>query len=476
MNLMFTYPNTNNLVCRNKIISFSLSNTKRIASLFFILQYSILFISAKTWQPVGSGVKVSEGSSSWIIYDFVVYRNELYVVGDFQTNGKGDSINYIAKFNGNDWEKLGAGTKTKWGIESACVFNNKLFVGGDVLCSDGKYSKGIACWDGTIWNHLGEGLSGVVKVMEVYKNELYVGGLFDSAGTKIVNNIARWNDTIWKDVGGGVTGVAIIWPAPIPEVNILFKYNSLLLVGGNFNFVNQTENWGFATWDGEIWGGKFPGLSDRPNLEFYRNRLYSGAEGIYRLDSTSSIEYKIAEFGAGCFQVYNNELYVGGIGDSIGGIKIRNIARWNDTVWQDVGGGTGSTPFETSGAIKAMIVFDSSLYIAGDFTEAGGRQISGVARLDMTIKPGVKESISTHPLVQVISNPSTGEVFVKLQTPEGGLFEILDLNGKKILSQMARSSMRIGIEHLPSGLYLYRFSTSSGKVSRGKVVKVFGLQ
>src|SRR3990167_9270887 len=158
--------------------------TKKIIFLYLLLQLSILYTSAQSWQPVGSGLNK-------YVSEFVVYKNQLYATGIFEKNGNGDTLNGLAKFNGSDWERVSI--SAKGGIGPACVFNNKLILGGEILCSDGKYSNRIASWDGTNWNHLGKGLSSSSwsSEMEVYKNELYVGGAFDSAGGKKVEYIAR---------------------------------------------------------------------------------------------------------------------------------------------------------------------------------------------------------------------------------------------------------------------------------------------
>ncbi|OFY65916.1 MAG: hypothetical protein A3H98_05510 [Bacteroidetes bacterium RIFCSPLOWO2_02_FULL_36_8] len=428
--------------------------TKKIIFLYLLLQLSILYTSAQSWQPVGSGLNK-------YVSEFVVYKNQLYATGIFEKNGNGDTLNGLAKFNGSDWERVSI--SAKGGIGPACVFNNKLILGGEILCSDGKYSNRIASWDGTNWNHLGKGLSSSSwsSEMEVYKNELYVGGAFDSAGGKKVEYIARWNDTLWKDVGGGVRYSGF----DPPRVNAFLEYNGFLLVGGLFDWVNSGTLHvdGLVAWDGNQYG-KTPGWYGS-NLCIFRNRIYSSfGEYLCRMDSTTA-DYEFAKFSSiKSIEVYNDKLYVGGVGDSIGGIKARNIACWNDTVWEEVGGGVNDY-------VSAMIVFDSSLYIGGNFTEAGGRPIMRVARLDLSIKPGVKEFIHEKPLVQIIPNPTASEIFLKVPPHEQGLFEILDLTGKKVFSKQVRSSVTIKIEHLPAGLYLYKYSTSSGNASIGKIMK-----
>lgn len=84
-----------------------------------------------------------------------------------------------------------------------------------------------------------------------------------------------------------------------------------------------------------------------------------------------------------CLQVYNNELYAGGW-FSIG--TDSSIAKWDGTGWISVGngvaGGSGPTPYSTD--VTAMAVYNGDLYVAGDFTSAGGTPVNHIAKWNGT--------------------------------------------------------------------------------------------
>jgi len=63
-------------------------------------------------------------------------------------------------------------------------------------------------------------------------------------------------------------------------------------------------------------------------------------------------------------QVYRDKLFVGGEFDSAGGIRARNIATWDGTKWDSIGGGMRGYPFAF---VNAFAVYKGELYAAGFF-------------------------------------------------------------------------------------------------------------
>jgi len=70
-----------------------------------------------------------------------------------------------------------------------------------------------------------------------------------------------------------------------------------------------------------------------------------------------------------------SEVYAGGTFDSAGLIKANNIARWNGTNWDSLGGGV-------NGTVKAILRFNNQIYAGGSFTTAGGSPANNIARWD----------------------------------------------------------------------------------------------
>jgi hypothetical protein len=69
--------------------------------------------------------------------------------------------------------------------------------------------------------------------------------------------------------------------------------------------------------------------------------------------------------------VFNNELYIGGYFNSLNGIPISNIAKFDGTNWSSVGGGLNSDVFDLY-----PDTVNNRLYAVGNFTYANGGTIA----------------------------------------------------------------------------------------------------
>ncbi len=72
--------------------------------------------------------------------------------------------------------------------------------------------------------------------------------------------------------------------------------------------------------------------------------------------------------------VYNGELIIAGDFTSVGGVSCNGIAKWNGSGWAPLGFGV------TGGSANALAVLGSDLYVAGAFTNAGGSTANRIAK------------------------------------------------------------------------------------------------
>lgn len=70
--------------------------------------------------------------------------------------------------------------------------------------------------------------------------------------------------------------------------------------------------------------------------------------------------------------VYQGGLFVAGNFSAAGGVGAANIARWSGTAWSALGAGV-------SGTVGALAVFNNALYVGGAFTSAGGITVGNLA-------------------------------------------------------------------------------------------------
>jgi hypothetical protein len=86
---------------------------------------------------------------------------------------------------------------------------------------------------------------------------------------------------------------------------------------------------------------------------------------------------------------FDGFLFAGGVFNTVGPsecpISVNSVARWDPETgdWNDVDGGVTYSN-RTRGIVRALAVFDGSLWVAGDFDEAGGIESQGIARWDET--------------------------------------------------------------------------------------------
>lgn len=188
---------------------------------------------------------------------------------------------------------------------ATCImrYNGQVIFGGVFTSLDGTTVNHIASWNGSSWEALGDGLSGIASVMAVYKNELYVMGDFDFAGGEPVNGIARWNGSSWSDVGEGLTAFSFY------GFKDAVVYNNELYVVGGFSEVDNVESKDIIKWNGSEWIAV--GLAHNEAyikcIEVYNSQLYVGT---YDFDLTHLYRYKgssgIGEQSVLAFNLYPN--------------------------------------------------------------------------------------------------------------------------------------------------------------------------
>jgi len=180
----------------------------------------------------------------------------LYVGGEFRYFGT-RSISYIARWDGTTWLPLT--DPDNFGIDGPVrqlvVYDDgrgeALFAGGEFSTAGGQTVNRIARWDGQDWSPLstdeGVGLDGEFGAMVVhdigYGDVLCVGGIFENAGGTRVNNIAAWNGTQWRSLRSfgqiGIDG----------EINAMTIFDGELIVGGRL-VDHDGYRYPLARWDG----------------------------------------------------------------------------------------------------------------------------------------------------------------------------------------------------------------------------------
>lgn len=343
---------------------------------------------------------VSLGSSDWQNYGYpggsvvslAVYNGNLYAGGNFDAIG-GNSIGYIAVWDGASWLDVGGGLDAP--IEKMIVYDNKLIVGGYMERAGNITVSRIAAWDGSSWSSMGGGIdphipgTGVVYSMAIYDNKLIAAGQMVSIGGVPVNSIAGWDGTSWTPLGDGL----------LQSAYALLVSNGRLYAGGAMiksdTVLHATMD--VAVWDGLSWSpvGDKSGFWVRSMCE-YQGQVIAGGWWVFE---EAYAECPITAWNGQSWQplgegtdakicalaLYHDHLIAGGCFRTIAGIPANYIAAWDGTAWTPLGTGLDGNPrWRYLRGIKSLAVYHDQLIVGGNFNIAGSGPAPCIAAWDGT--------------------------------------------------------------------------------------------
>lgn len=431
--------------------------------------FSTLLSNAQQWISVSGGVGRE-------ISAMVEYNGELVLGGWFSSPG-----NRIGVWNGTSYNTLGtgfAGTGVVF-LTSLCVFNGELYAGGNFSTAGGVAANCLAKWDGTSWAPVGTGLTStlgivLVNTLCVYNNELYVGGLFDGAGGVAVNNIARWDGNTWNDVAGGTSSGGM--------VITMATHKGSLYAGGAFTTMGGTTADRIAKWNGVSWsalgtGNTFTGGNPLA-LASNGTDLFLGG-GFTAIGSTN-LNYigrwndtTWSAMGTGADQKvttlfgYNGDIYCGGDFVQMNGNTVKHVAKWSNSSWSGMHQG-----MDTS--VYAFCVYNWGLYAGGFFTQASGSTVNYLAKWDAAIGMGEPQLVSER--ASFYPNPVKNNATLNIPSEYGSLQELVvyiyDVSGREVKKVINLDSYSLSIDatDLSSGLYIYRINNQGDILESNKFI------
>jgi len=227
---------------------------------------------------------------------------------------------------------------------------------------------------------------------DTVNNYLYAGGLFDTAGSYIHQwDFARWDGVEWDSM-----------PHPIAyEPDAMIMYKGQLYAGdklaGDFTVFDGT------TW--HILGGV---TGEIYCFTIYKDTLYAGGSfttndkgtplnNIAKWDGSDWQPLDTGVYGSCCpevkaMAVYNDTLYVGGYFTNAGKVSANSIAKWDGSNWSSLQRGIKDA--NNPGLISAIDTFDEKLYVGGQFDSAGGIYAFDLASWDHVSWDSLPEQVN----------------------------------------------------------------------------------
>jgi hypothetical protein len=156
----------------------------------------------------------------------------------------------------------------------------------------------------------------------------------------------------------------------------------------------------------------------------------------------------------------NGDVYVGGVFPQAGGALANNVAKWNGTVWSNLGTGLlyGGTTF----VYALIVVGNGNVYIGGDFaaTGDGSKAMVNFAVYDPSAPLlGTKSSAHAAPAAQLFPNPAHGTATLRLPaTAPRQPLTLTDALGRTVRRYPAPASVEaeLDLRGLPAGTYVVR--------------------
>jgi hypothetical protein len=350
-----------------------------------------------TWGTLDGGVT---GDLYSYVSSIIASGNDLYVGGRFTSVGT-LLVNNIARWDGTAWQRVGGGLNRQ--VYAMTLDGANLYAGGAFTTAGAGSALHVARWDGSSWSAVGDGFDDDVHTLALNKGYLYAGGTFTKSGDSITPMIARWSPSQpeWQSLPGTTR---------IKDGGSVFAiepHGDSIFVGGSFTIAAPVDTFVVGTTALAIWKGNDWSVVQAREDDRRFSRTVAGP--VYALDASgdeifiggnflpsdivawNASSQRMVTFGsspnAGVHALLTSgkDLYVAGDFTSAGGEWTSKIARWDGSRWHPLGKGVSSGYYQVDeGSLEHIFIEGSILYVGGSLARVGdsASNIYGAARWD----------------------------------------------------------------------------------------------
>lgn len=288
----------------------------------------------------------------------------------------------VARWNGSQWNVLGGSFDA--GVTSLLLRpNGELLAAGSFGTIGTVVAPGIASWNGTAWQAIGSGFTcAATAIANGPAGEILVAGAVGVGTPTRVPGVASWNGVAWSMLGAALTG------SQLPPVAVASAGGQSYVATGAGDLFRLVG----ATWV-TVSGG--PSRTKTLQTSANGRLLATGSTIAYivgggmvehpwfgSLAPTTGTWTAMAGATAAPFVPtrYTSLVELSGGAFVIGGRMTdwSNVALWTGSRWDALGDGPAN------GVRCAVAIDDEQFYVGGTFETVGGKPANGVARWDGT--------------------------------------------------------------------------------------------
>jgi hypothetical protein len=434
------------------------------------------FVNSQTWGPAtpfpgASGVfnPNSNGLSTRVncLYEF---NNDLIVGGNFSSIG-GIVAHCLAKWNGNTWSTLGSGNYFQnTYVTDICEYNSKLFVAAGELNE----------WNGSQWsNHsfidLSSGQNVIVtaKDLHVFNNELFI--------TTVNGELLKYD---------GSTFLNMEIPNSLGSAICIEDYNNELFIGtetGVYKYSNQS--WLNCT--GVVTSNPIIVDLESFNGELYAIGLINSIGGLsvknfakyngnswFNIVMPSGFWPSVPSFGAtadisnNSLKVENNNLFVSAWFGTMGAYDFdpSPLYKFDGTSWLSVG-----LNYTADGGGNTSIVYQGEIYSGGQFWYLAINVLEPiVTNSDLGCFIKIDQNLSSLNVItdndlSIYPNPTSHSITIKGETNMNQPFQIFDQMGREVFKgKLTGTETEVNLSALSKGMYTLKIE---GNYQPAQIVK-----
>jgi hypothetical protein len=328
-----------------------------------------------------------------VITALAITPDSLYAGGSFDLSGVGVTMEYrLVAFSREESPSLKNLFANGTSVDHLAVSDVDLYVSGNLwsigkapIARIGHVNRGDWLWESPV-DRPGLGIDrGPVTGMVAVNEGLCVIGAHSGdvvrAGILDVHGVVLFDGAMWRPVG---------WPGPwLPSavasyessgtVNCylarhadstsLFGVTYITPLSEYWNAWDDPKIWGTVTtmarFAGELWCGGDLRLAENDTTRV-TVASWDGHQWTAR-KSDGVVDAMIAT---------PTDLYIGGTMPDPEGGPGSGLARWDGSRWRSVGGGVGGNFLTAPAHVSALAIQGNDLYVAGDFVQAGSRNIA----------------------------------------------------------------------------------------------------